>query len=61
MDDRSAAPAPQAVRIDGYTDLVRIGAGGFSVVYRAHEVALNRNVTVKVLNTPLLSATLISR
>ena len=55
MDDRSAAPAPQAVRIDGYTDLVRIGSGGFSVVYRAHEVALNRNVAVKVLNAGLVS------
>ena len=41
--------------IDGYEDLSRIGSGGFSVVYRAHEVALNRNVAVKVLNAGLAS------
>ena len=41
--------------VDGYEDLARIGSGGFSVVYRAHEVALNRNVAVKVLNAGLAS------
>ncbi|MBV1850733.1 protein kinase domain-containing protein [Catellatospora tritici] len=35
--------------IDGYRDLVRIGHGGFSVVYRARQVSFDRDVAVKVL------------
>ncbi|GHJ42720.1 hypothetical protein Cs7R123_00620 [Catellatospora sp. TT07R-123] len=35
--------------IDGYRDLVRIGHGGFSVVYRARQDAFDRDVAVKVL------------
>ncbi|WP_155370288.1 protein kinase domain-containing protein [Catellatospora vulcania] len=35
--------------IDGYHDLVRIGHGGFSVVYRAHQEVFEREVAVKVL------------
>ncbi len=49
----SDSTPPPTVVIDGYTDLSRIGAGGFSVVYRAHEIALNRMVAVKVLNAGL--------
>ena len=41
--------------IDGFSDLVAIGSGGFSMVYRAHELALDRAVAVKVLNTGLTS------
>ena len=37
------------VRIDGFTALERIGAGGFSTVYRATDVRLGRSVAVKVL------------
>ena len=32
-----------------YRILERVGAGGMSVVYRAHDEQLNREVTVKVL------------
>ena len=53
--DQAARDGAARVAIDGYEDLSRIGSGGFSVVYRAHEVALNRNVAVKVLNAGLAS------
>ena len=51
---RAAAPGGPVV-IDGFSDLVAIGSGGFSMVYRAHELALDRAVAVKVLNTGLTS------
>ena len=61
MKRRDAQPRPDQasgehgalVSIEGYSDFSRIGSGGFSVVYQAHEVALNRNVAVKVLNAGL--------
>jgi serine/threonine protein kinase len=34
----------------GFTDVVRIGAGGFSTVFRAREVETNRTVALKILN-----------
>ena len=63
MKRRDAQPRPDQasgehgalVSIEGYSDFSRIGSGGFSVVYQAHEVALNRNVAVKVLNAGLAS------
>lgn len=45
MGDRTPAP-----RIDGFTDLVAIGSGGFSVVYAATQTSLTRRVAIKVLN-----------
>ena len=36
--------------INGYADLTVIGQGGFAVVYRATQLALNRSVAVKVLS-----------
>ena len=38
-----------AERLEGYADLVEIGRGGDSVVYRARDRALGRDVVVKVL------------
>lgn len=35
--------------IKGYADLTRVGRGGFSVVYRARQVALERPVAIKVM------------
>jgi hypothetical protein len=34
----------------GFTDVVRIGAGGFSTVFSAREVETNRQVALKILN-----------
>ena len=39
------------VDIDGYEILDEIGAGGFSMVYRARQTSMNRDVAIKVLNT----------
>ncbi|HXH79865.1 serine/threonine-protein kinase [Nocardioides sp.] len=48
-------PAPTAAEpvrdtLDGYSDLREIGVGGDSVVYRARENSLGREVAIKVLN-----------
>jgi len=37
------------VQIDGFEDLVEIGAGGFANVYRARDVAFGRTVAIKVI------------
>ncbi|MEO5902074.1 MAG: protein kinase [Ilumatobacteraceae bacterium] len=55
MRRRATTPDSGPVVIDGFTDLVPIGAGGFSVVYRAFEAALERHVAVKVLNASFTS------
>jgi serine/threonine-protein kinase PknK len=47
-------PSEVRVVIDGYRDLVRVGFGGFSVVYRAHQDAFDRTVAVKVLTVELV-------
>ena len=46
---RSDAARP--VTIDGFELGERIGSGGFSVVYRARQHSMNREVAIKVLNT----------
>lgn len=43
-------PETADVAISGYRDLTRIAFGGFSVVYRAHQVRFDRPVAVKVIN-----------
>lgn len=40
---------PDGLRLPGLTDPVRIGAGGFAVVYRAFQPAFQRPVAVKVI------------
>ena len=43
------------IRVEGYQHFTRIGAGGFSSVYRAEQAGLGRQVAVKVLHTDLES------
>jgi len=54
---RSAAPPDPAGSgppfVPGFSDLTRIGVGGFSVVYRARQDALGREVALKVLDVDL--------
>jgi len=50
-------PSEVRVVIDGYRDLVRVGSGGFSMVYRAHQDAFDRTVAVKVLTVELVDET----
>lgn len=53
-DDAAWAPPPLRAQsagesLEGYVDLVEIGRGGDSVVFRARQVSLNRDVAIKVL------------
>ncbi|WP_193610848.1 protein kinase domain-containing protein [Nocardioides lijunqiniae] len=54
-DDGDSAWRPPArdthpvEQLDGYDDLVEVGRGGDSIVYRARQVAINRQVAIKVL------------
>lgn len=41
---------PFSVEIEGYEVIDEVGAGGFSVVYRARQASMNRDVAIKVLN-----------
>jgi ABC-type transport system substrate-binding protein len=50
-------PSDVRVVIEGYRDLVRVGSGGFSMVYRAHQDAFDRTVAVKVLTVELVDET----
>ena len=43
------------VAIEGYDVIDEIGAGGFSVVYRARQGSMNRDVAIKVLNAGFTS------
>ena len=45
---RAASPPPE--EIEGYADLVEIGRGGDSVVYKARDLAVERDVAIKVLS-----------
>ncbi|WP_040493065.1 serine/threonine-protein kinase [Ilumatobacter nonamiensis] len=45
------SPGTPVVRLEGYEIIDEIGAGGFSVVYRARQLALNREVAIKVLTS----------
>ena len=47
---RTRVAAPVVLeQVPGYRDLHRIGQGGFSVVYRAHQEEIGRDVALKIL------------
>ncbi len=41
---------PEQCRFGAYTLVKRIGAGGMGLVYRAHQLSLERDVAIKILN-----------
>ncbi len=43
---RAASPPPE--EISGYADLVEIGRGGDSVVYKARDLAVERDVAINM-------------
>ncbi len=51
MNPRTRPPDSQPVTIPGYEVLDTLGTGGFSVVYRARQLSMHREVAVKVLNS----------
>ena len=52
MDDSPATDRfPQAPQVPGYDSFELIGRGGFSTVWKARQVAYDRLVAVKILNT----------
>jgi predicted ATPase/serine/threonine protein kinase/DNA-binding NarL/FixJ family response regulator len=53
-----AHPATAELRAAGFEDVDEIGRGGFGVVYRCRQAALDRTVAVKVLTTDLDSENL---
>ena len=54
IDDNAWRPPRASARpseeLEGYADLVEIGRGGDSVVYRARDLAVDRDVAIKVLS-----------
>ena len=57
IEQQPTAGGRPAVAVDleqaGFTDAVEVGRGGFGVVYRCTQAALNRTVAVKLLHTDL--------
>ncbi len=52
MTDPQQSQQPVDLGIEGISDAVRIGAGGYGTVYRARQEAFDRTVAVKVLRAP---------
>lgn len=59
--EEAGEPRPELPAIEGFTDLVEIGRGGFSVVYSATQVDFGRRVAVKVLDVSGAEARQIER
>ncbi|HVT64520.1 MAG TPA: protein kinase [Mycobacteriales bacterium] len=55
-DGARRGPSSGVPEIPGYDQLEQIGRGGFSTVYRAHEIAFNRAVALKVLDASDLTS-----
>jgi serine/threonine-protein kinase PknK len=52
---------PVSEDVPGYKVLGGVGKGGFSIVYRAHQEALDRTVALKVLSIPTVDAGVMRR
>jgi serine/threonine protein kinase len=55
-EQRGSEPAPIDLGVEGISQAVKVGQGGFGTVYRATQPAFGRTVAVKVLNVPMLDA-----
>lgn len=50
-----------SLEIDGYTDLIEVGRGGFGIVYRAQDKRFGREVAVKVIRDAGLGKDVLAR
>jgi hypothetical protein len=57
MADVGTGERPRDLGIAGYRDFVRIGSGGYSTVYRAHQDLFDRDVAVKILSVHVVDDT----
>ncbi len=54
-------PTAGQPHLAGYVDFAPIGRGGFGTVWRAHQVAYDRSVAVKILDSGLVDPAARSR
>jgi serine/threonine-protein kinase PknK len=60
-DKTPAKPGDGGEEIPGYGDLTLVGRGGFGVVYKARQEHPSRDVAIKILASPSIDETVLSR